>query len=243
MPDPCNSEVMPLFLPPQMPDPRLYLLGPALPLQGLTVLAVEDSRCSSDAMRLMCQRSGARLRRAETLHAARAHMTVYRPDVVIIDLGLPDGRGEGLISELAQTQPQVPVILGTSGDPAGRGLALAAGAVGFLEKPLAGLSAFQNALLRHLPDRDQVPPDGEPCIAPDPLAMRDDLKRAASLIAAGPCPVEQHYLAGFVSSIARSMRDNDLAQAAQDAGSDADFDHLGQMIGQRITGLSQSALG
>ena len=45
-----------------------------LPLQGITVLAVEDSRFACDALRLLCQRSGARLRRAETLEAARAHL-------------------------------------------------------------------------------------------------------------------------------------------------------------------------
>ncbi|MGB4827110.1 MAG: response regulator, partial [Paracoccaceae bacterium] len=118
---------------PYLPDaiafdtPPSTLSGSELPLQGVTVLAVEDSRFTCDALRLLCQRSGARLRRAETLDAARAHLRVYRPDVILVDLGLPDGRGEGLIRRLAAGRPDRPVLLGISGDPAGRAAALAAG--------------------------------------------------------------------------------------------------------------------
>ena len=62
-----------------MPNLFLEHLGakpsqPPLPLQGLMVLVVEDSRYAAEAMRLMCQRSGARLKRAEDLRTAQAHL-------------------------------------------------------------------------------------------------------------------------------------------------------------------------
>ena len=85
-----------------------------LPLQGLTLLIVDDSRFACDALRLILQRSGARLRRAESLEVARLHLGCYVPDLAIVDLGLPDGRGEVLIAELAQ---QGLPVLGLSGDP------------------------------------------------------------------------------------------------------------------------------
>ena len=91
------------------------------PLLGLTVLVVEDSRFSCDAMRLLCLRSGARIRRADCLRSARRHLQVYRPTVVIIDLGLPDGNGVDLIQELSRAEPRVAVVLGTSGDAGGAG--------------------------------------------------------------------------------------------------------------------------
>ena len=186
----------------------------ALPLRGVTILAVEDSRFASEALRLMCQR----VRRAETILAAQSHLKLYRPNVVIVDLGLPDGRGEALISEIkASGQPVV--VLGTSGDASGRASALAAGAVGFLDKPLESLAAFQTLLIRHLPDRVvAVALDPEAPLYPDSLALRDDLARAAALIEAGTSSETQAYLSRFLSGVAHHAHDTALAEAAESAG-------------------------
>ena len=83
---------------------------------GLTVLVVEDSRFACEALRLLCMRSGARIRRADTLRAAYRHFRVYRPTVVVVDLGLPDGNGIDLIAELDESPSRVEGILAISGD-------------------------------------------------------------------------------------------------------------------------------
>jgi len=120
------------------------------PLLGLTVLVVEDSRFASEAVRLLCIRSGARIRRADSLTAAHRHLQLYRPSVVIVDIGLPDGSGIDLVREITQAElGEKPVILATSGAD-GDGLeaeAIAAGANGFLPKPIDSVSAFQQAIL------------------------------------------------------------------------------------------------
>jgi CheY-like chemotaxis protein len=182
-------------------------------LRGLTVLAVEDSRFASDALRLMCQRSGARLRRAEGLETARAHLSVYQPDVVLIDLGLPDGRGENLIRDLKDTPGLI--VIGMSGDPDGRALALAAGAAGFIEKPIPGLRFFQQTILALLPDgQDRALVAADTAVGADLLALRDDLVSAVAAIVAVRGSGERAYLSGFLKGIARQTQDAQLGEAS-----------------------------
>jgi len=218
-----------------MPTPIFDPLQPRLPLRGVTVLAVEDSRFACEALRLMCQRSGARLRRAESLQAAHSHLRLYRPDVVIVDLGLPDGRGDSLIRDLTLMPNRPPVILGTSGSDEGRQIALAAGADGFLDKPLESLRAFQQALLRGASDATEA---GDVPLRPDPLALQDDLQRAAQALDAGPDAAAQRYLAGFLGGVARHAHDPGLARAAAVAASAPSPGRLAALrgiVGARIT--------
>ena len=185
------------------------------PLLGLTMLMVEDSRTAAEAVRLMCLQSGARLRWADGLQAARRHLATYRPDIVLIDLGLPDGSGTELIAEIAAARPPAPVILATSGgEPAEcTARALAAGADGFLPKPPAGLMEFQANLLAFLPDRPSPDPGRvrplTPAPAPDPAGLAADLERALRLLRHA-APETRHYCAQFLDSLAQGCRDPSL---------------------------------
>ncbi len=226
------------------PDPaagRIAAASPpsaAAPLAGVTVLAVEDSRFACDALRLMCQRLGARLRRAETMAAAARHLRSYRPDLVLVDLGLPDGDGAALIGRLAAL-PGGPPVLGMSGED-GAARALAAGAAGFLPKPVERLADFRDALIAHLPARAWLAalpaPAGAPAPRPDPLALRDDLAAAARRLAADPDPLEGRYLAGFLAGIASAARDPALADLACAAGAGPEGrGALAQALAQRLS--------
>lgn len=193
----------------------------ARPLLGLTVLVVEDSLFACDAMRLMCLRSGARIRRADCLRSARRHLTVYRPSVVIVDLGLPDGSGLELIKDMAAATPRVGSILGASGSEAVEEQVMAAGADGFLAKPFTNLGVFQQSILSTLPPERQ--PNGprilsDENVRPDLLAYRDDMVHVSNLLdehSEGPV---LDYVAQFLSGVARSADDSQLAQAADALG-------------------------
>ncbi|MGB5870388.1 MAG: response regulator [Albidovulum sp.] len=196
---------------------------PGRPLTGLTVLVVEDSRFACEAMRALCLRSGARIRRADCLRSARRHLQTYRPTIVIVDLGLPDGSGLELIAEMSEKSLRAPVMLATSGDPDLAQAALAAGADGFLAKPIESLAAFQTTVLAALPACDTKLArscDLGDQITPDPIALRDDLAHAARLLDDGPDDGALDYIAQFLSGVAASAHDRPLADAARDLARD-----------------------
>ncbi len=225
--------------PPTAPEPAA--LAPFLPGIALrrTVLLVEDSRLAADAVRLICGRAGLRLRRAETLDAAEQHLRLYRPDIALIDLGLPDGSGLNLIERLARQRPRIGRIVAVSGDPELRMGALRAGADAFVEKPLRGLAdlaTITGPLFDAAPDivsgaaRVAERPIIAPCAAEpgghladaatlgaDPLALRDDLRRARALLCETPEPARIGYAAQFLSGIARSLDDAPLLAMAEHA--------------------------
>lgn len=188
---------------------------PARPLLGLTVLVVEDSRFASDAMRLLCLRSGARIRRADSLHNAQKHLALYRPSVVIVDIGLPDGSGIDLIRGLTHARPRVDVILATSGNPDSKTLTMKAGADGFLPKPLTNIGVFQSKILENLPADRQ--PKGlrvisDELVVPDAVALRDDLSAVALALEGADDPRILRYVTQFLGGVARSAEDSTLEQ-------------------------------
>ena len=206
-----TDEIDPL---PMMPTPTLKR-----PLLGQTVLVVEDSRYASEAVRLLCLRSGARIRRADSLASARKHLQVYRPNVVIVDLGLPDGSGAELIDELAHATPRVEVIFGMSGDTGTAAIATAAGADGFIEKPIANLGTFQQMVLSALPDgaRPSFPATvSNEEVAVDPIALQDDFIHISDLLTTDASEDVLDYIAQFLAGVAKSAGDAEVADAANE---------------------------
>jgi DNA-binding response OmpR family regulator len=215
------------------------------PLLGLTVLVVEDSRFASEAVRLMCLRSGARIRRADSLETARRHLAIYRPTVLLVDVGLPDGSGLALIRSVSEAAPRLDVILGTSGQSTMRDDVMRAGADGFIEKPVDSLVAFQAAILAHLPE-DRQPPSPRLVedikVAPDPVAYQDDLNHVAQLLNMAEGDMALDYVTQFLGGVAHSAQDHALGQAvtdlavARDAGRNPNegVAQLSEMVQSRI---------
>ena len=208
-----------------MPEQQFIMGHPARwptaerPLLGLTLLVVEDSRFASDAIRLMALHSGARLRRADCLASAHRHLAVYRPTVVLVDLGLPDGSGLDLISELNAAEARVPVLLATSGDDHAESDAMAAGADGFLPKPLASVGVFQEAILSRLKNQGGLPrlrSVNNMDVSPDPVALRDDLVHVAELLEKPATENTIAYVSQFLYSLAVSGSDEELMTASTD---------------------------
>lgn len=187
------------------------------PLLGTVVLVVEDSRHACESLRMICQRSGARIRRAESLSSAQRHLRAYRPQIAIIDMGLPDGSGASLIADLDHAEPRIEAIVAISGDDTQKDAAMAVGADLFLAKPFASFSEFQASLLSVLPadskpSRIATQIDDE--ISPDPIALRDDLSLMAELLRTDADTETCDYAAGFLAGVGKSAKDSKVVSLA-----------------------------
>ena len=211
-----------------------------------TMLLVEDSRIAAEAVRLICRRTGIRLRRAETLSAATLHLKVYRPDIALIDLGLPDGSGLTLISDLAQRGDASGRIVAISGDATLEQASLDAGADAFLLKPMS--------LTQHLKDLtgSETSPTADLCAidnslgllgghrrhsrneGADPMALRDDIRMAHDLLNGPHDPGRLRYAGQFLASVGRSLNDEEMARAAERAGDRGDHEALAELLDGRI---------
>jgi CheY-like chemotaxis protein len=109
--------------------------------EPIRVLLVEDEPANRALVRAILARAepdGYRLREAETLADARAAVKAEEPDVVLLDVRLPDGNGLELACELsasgAAPRPAI-IVMSASVLPAERADALAAGVDRFISKP------------------------------------------------------------------------------------------------------------
>jgi CheY-like chemotaxis protein len=217
-------------------------------LFAVTILLVEDSRSASEAIRLFAAESGARVRRADSLHAASRHLAIYRPNVVIVDLGLPDGDGMTLIRHLASASTPIQGIIALSGHDRSewQGAAMEAGASACMEKPIPSLKSFQECVLGVLPDADtrRGPDDQRNLELMDRASMKaafsEDLIRAKSLLDEALKIRDSEtiaYCAQFVHSVGEMLKDAPLEAAAHDAAhapQNAGF--LLEVLASRISG-------
>ena len=220
-------------------------------LFAVTILLVEDSRSASEAIRLYAAESGARVRRADSLHAASRHLAIYRPSVVMVDLGLPDGDGMALIRHLASASTPLGAIVALSGHERStwQGEATEAGAAACLEKPIASLRAFQECVLSVLPDAEtrRRPDEREIALtgrASVNAALAEDLRRAQALLAeAIPAGDDETvaYCAQFLGSVGAMLGDAGLVAAARGAGIRDGAGQLAALVDRRL-GLGASGV-
>lgn len=116
------------------------------------VLVVEDEAPIRQLLRTTLEAEGHTVHEAGNVQEARTLAENRRPDLYLVDLGLPDGDGLALIGQLrAWTQRPIIVLSARSQEPQ-KVAALDAGADDFLTKPfgVAELHARLRVALRHL---------------------------------------------------------------------------------------------
>jgi DNA-binding response OmpR family regulator len=118
------------------------------------ILLVEDERAISEPLQPALEREGFDVQLAETAAEALQRFSERQPDLVLLDVMLPDGDGREVLRELRQTS-RVPVVMLTArGEEVDRVLGLELGADDYVTKPFsaAELVARIRAVLRRSAD-------------------------------------------------------------------------------------------
>jgi DNA-binding response OmpR family regulator len=145
---------------------------------GLRVLVVEDDQRIADQLLRVLGRSGYRAERVQT---GREALRYNRPDVVLLDLGLPDTDGVQVCRELRQRGDTAIIVVTAYGEEADRVAALDAGADDYLVKPfgVSELLARIRAVLRRVRPGGETIRHGPLTVGPCAVAL------AAAVLAAG----------------------------------------------------------
>jgi two-component system KDP operon response regulator KdpE len=117
---------------------------------AIRVLIVEDDRDIRSLLHAVLTVEGFEISTAVSVSEARAMVEHEAPDLILLDLGLPDGRGEDLLA--AWRTRAVPIIVVSAReDEAGKIALLDAGADDYLVKPfgVGELLARMRVALRH----------------------------------------------------------------------------------------------
>ena len=116
----------------------------------INVLIIEDEHAIRRFLRTALEADGLRVYEAETLQRGLLEAATRKPDLIILDLGLPDGDGIDFIRDLRQWSAIPVIVLSARSEESDKIAALDAGADDYLIKPYEfdELIARIHALLR-----------------------------------------------------------------------------------------------
>jgi two-component system KDP operon response regulator KdpE len=152
-------------------------------MKRVRVLVVDDEPQILRALETNLRAAGYEVLTAETAEQALSATALQRPDAVILDLVLPDGRGTDVCRELRSWSSIPVLVLSVVGDEAEKVAALDAGADDYVTKPFAIeelLARLRTALRRSVPS-------GEPRIRVGSLEL--DLEQRSVSLDGRPVPL------------------------------------------------------
>jgi len=122
------------------------------------VLVVEDDTAIREVLRMLFETNGFRVVITDTAVRGEQSARLYRPDAVIVDLGLPDGDGMKVIRAIREWSSMPILVLSARGGEAERVAAFERGADDYMIKPFSApelLARVRAILRRHV--RGELP--------------------------------------------------------------------------------------
>jgi two-component system KDP operon response regulator KdpE len=184
-----------------------------MPTNRLKALIVDDEKAIRRFLRSTLIAEDFEVAEAETIAEARRVADAFRADLVVLDLGLPDGDGTELIAPLASLSRPAILVLSALDDEARKVHALHLGADDFVTKPfgVAEFMARVRVALRH-----RVQMQGGPAIYDDGRLYVDLGKRIVRVAGDDPklTPREYGLLHQLVLHAGKVLTHRQLLQSA-----------------------------
>jgi two-component system KDP operon response regulator KdpE len=203
-----------------------------MPAEGAKILAIEDERPIRQFLKASLTAQGYRWLEAETGVKGLTEATSQQPDLIILDLGLPDIDGLELLGRLREWSRVPVVVLSARGQEDDKVRALEMGADDYLTKPfgIRELFARIRVALRH----------GQGLTAGDePTYELGDLKvdRARRQVFIGDrevhlTPTEYRLLAAFVRNPGKLLTHRQLLLEVWGPGSEYENHYLRVYVAQ-----------
>lgn len=194
--------------------------------QGIrSILVVEDDRTILKLLRDTLESDSVAVHTAENARSGLIEAASRRPDLVILDLGLPDLDGKEFLSSLRSWSDCPVLVLSARTEEAEKVRALDRGADDFLTKPF-GVPELQ-ARIRALGRRRSNPGDGENLYKIGDVLFDlscGDARRGATNIHL--TPVEIRLLSELVKGEGRLLTQSQLLREVWGRGHEADSHYL-----------------
>jgi DNA-binding NtrC family response regulator len=156
-----------------------------------SVLIIEDEAALASAIAILVQRLGCRATTAASATLGLQKLQQNRPDLVVLDIGLPDQNGLATLASIRALDPDLPVLIVTAhGNLQNAVEARKGGASGYLVKPLdlAELERSIRSLLRAnevvAPTAPSLPNEAAPLLIGSAPAMQPAFAAIAHACAA-----------------------------------------------------------